>query len=146
VPSFFIAGIIQGSKPHGIHGQDYRGRIRSALSAAFPGDEVFCPFENHPESIAYDDAEARRTLFALFDKCSACDVTVAYVPEASMGTAIEMWRAFDAGKLVVAISGMTKNWIVKFCSHHVCTDLDDFEAFVRHGGLAALIEQRRREP
>ena len=139
---FFVAGIMQGSRPEGIHGQDYRGRIKDALTAAFPGDQVFCPFENHPESVGYGDTRASRVFLDLVREAGESDVVVAYVPEASMGTAIEMWSAFENGRVVVAISDMAKNWVIRFCSHHVCEDLGEFEAFVGSGGLARLIGEQ----
>lgn len=143
---FFIAGIIQGSRPDGIHHQDYRDRLKHILKAAFPDDEVFCPFENHPESIDYGDEQASRVFFELMAAAAQADVLVAYVPEASMGTAIEMWQGYQSGRVVVAISRLHKNWVVKFLAHHVCTDLDAFEAFVADGGLRRLIDERRASP
>ena len=140
---FFIAGIIQGSRPDGIHHQDYRDRLKRILRTAFPDDEVFCPFENHPESIEYGDEQASGVFFELMDAAAQADVLVAYLPEASMGTAIEMWQAYQAGRVVVAISGLHKNWVAKFLAHKVCPDLDTFEEFVAHGGLHRLIAERR---
>lgn len=139
---FFIAGIIQGSKPDTIHGQDYRERIRAALSTAFPDAEVFCPFENHPNSIDYGDDQAREVFLDLVQLAGDSDVVVAYVPEASMGTGVEMWHAFHAGRLVIAVSPLDKNWVVRFLSHHVCAGLDAFDEFVSSGGLRRLMAQR----
>ena len=139
---FFIAGIIQGSKPDAIHGQDYRERIRAALCTAFPDDEVFCPFENHPDSIHYGEDRARGVFLDLVQLAGDSDVVVAYVPEASMGTGVEMWHAFQAGRLVIAVSPLDKNWVVRFLGHHVCAGLDAFDEFVSSGGLRRLMVQR----
>jgi hypothetical protein len=65
------------------------------------------------------------------------DVLVAYVPEASMGTAIEMWEAHHAGVQVLTISPMAENWVVKLLSSRVFPTLEAFGAFVADGGLAS---------
>ena len=44
------------------------------------------------------------------------DVVLAFLPEAWMGTAIEMWHAFHQGKAVVTISPLAHNWAVQFLS------------------------------
>ena len=143
---FFIAGIMQGSRPDGIHGQDYRERLKHILTTAFPEDEVFCPFENHPESVGYDEDVGRGVFFDLVARASDSDVVVAYLPEASMGTAVEMWQAFRAGRLVVVISPLAENWVVKFLAHRICADLAEFEALVSSGSLARLIAERKETP
>ena len=136
---FFLAGIIQGSKGRGIHAQDYRHRIKAALRRAFPHDEVFCPMEHHPNSIRYGQSIARNTFFQLMSAAAEADVLVAYLPEASMGTAIEMWEAHRAGKRIVCISPLRKNWVVQFLSHQLYDSLEDFEAAAQDGRLARLL-------
>ena len=95
---FFIAGIIQGSKPDGIHGQDYRDRLKEIFTAAFPDDEVFCPFENHPESLDYDDGTAGRVFFALMqcapdaDVCADIDEFEAFVASGGLARLIQERR------------------------------------------------------
>ena len=62
---------------------------------------------------------------------------LAFVPEASMGTAIEMWEAHQHGRAVITISPMKHNWAVKFLSHELYADLDEFETAIRNGRMAA---------
>lgn len=143
--TFFIAGIMQGSQPDGIHGQDYRDRLRQILGDAFPGAEVFCPFENHPQSVSYGDERGRNVFTDLVERAGHADVVVAYLPEASMGTAVEMWEAFQKGRLVIAISPLHRNWVVKFLTHRICADLAEFEEFVVSGELKRLIDERGDE-
>lgn len=135
---FFLAGIIQGSKARGIHAQDYRRRIKAALQEAFPHDEVFCPIEHHPNSVRYGQSIAQSTFFQLMSAAAQADAVVAYLPEASMGTAIETWEAYRAGKRIVCISPLRKNWVVQFLSHQVYDSLEDFEAAAADGRLARL--------
>jgi hypothetical protein len=74
---------------------------------------------------------------------------LAFVPEASMGTAIEMWEARRHGRAVIAVSPMHLNWAVKFLSDALYADLDELEAAIRDGALAArlqeVFETRHRE-
>ena len=139
---FFIAGIMQGSRSDGIHGQDYRDRLGLILARAFPDAEVFCPFENHPQSVSYSDDQGKEVFTDLVERASQADVLVAYLPEASMGTAVEMWEAFQNGRLVVAISPLRKNWVVKFLTHRICADFGEFETLVMSGEFRRLIEER----
>ena len=139
---FFIAGIIQGSLPDTCHPQDYRGEIAGMLKTAFPGSEVFDPVEEYPDSIAYDDARASAAFFDLMDRAGNTDVLVAFVPEASMGTAIELWNAHHAGSLVVCVSGLTKNWVVRYLADMVLTDRAALKEAIANGGLAKAIEAK----
>ena len=141
--SIFVAGIIQGSRSDkSVHSQDYRGKVVPLLREAFPRAEVYCPIENHPASLDFTDERARRTFFGLMERAGRADVLVAYVPEASMGTAVEMWRAHGEGRLVVTISPLAANWVVRFCSDVVVPDLSAFEALVRSGRMARLLADR----
>ena len=70
-------------------------------------------------------------------------MVIAYLPEASMGTAIEMWEAYQHGVAVVTISPMKHNWAVKFLSHALYADLEEFQAALRSGQLVRRIRQIR---
>jgi len=136
---FFIAGIMQGSRRgKGICDQSYRGRIRAAIRAHFPDAEIIDPLELHPESPSYGAEKARRTFFEMIDEVLRADFLVAYLPEASMGTAVEMWQAYKAGIPIVTISPMASNWVVRFLSKRVLPDLDSFEEFVSEGGFEGI--------
>lgn len=137
----FLAGIIQGSELGvSIHDQSYRRRIRAVLKEAFPDAVVYSPQEEHPNSVMYPDDKGEEVFFEIVERAKATDLLIAYLPEASMGTAIEMWIAFTAGRKVVAITPMESNWCVKYLSHHVCRSLADFEHFARSGELKSLFE------
>lgn len=141
--TIFVAGIIQGSiRGSAIHQQDYRERIVGLLRAEFPDVAVYCPIENYPNSLEFPDEVARRTFFGLMDRAGRADVLVAYVPEASMGTAVEMWQAHGQGRLVIAISPLATNWAVRFLSHTVLPDIEAFEQFVRSGDFAQLLDAK----
>ena len=97
---FFLAGIIQGSIAESrIHSQDYRTAIQEAIERAVPGASVYCPVTEFPNSLTYDEDKSRPGFFsASWNALRQTDVLVAFLPEASMGTAIEMWQAYHAGQ------------------------------------------------
>jgi len=142
----FIAGIIQGSlNGKAIHDQDYRGRIKRLLQQALPDADVFCPFETHPQSVHYPPNKARKVFLELMERAGDADVLVAFVPQASMGTAIELWQAYRNDRIVLTISPLTENWAVRFLSTRVFESLEQFESWVSQGELAKLLQQRNRQ-
>ena len=141
-PAFtlFLSGVIQGSHADDtLHAQNYRQELRGIITAAHPEAEVVCPVELNPESVAYDNEAARRAFMSELDLAAKADVLVAYAPVATMGTAVEMYRAHAAGRLVFTISPMATNWAVRFLSTRVFKDLAEFEVFVRDGGLGRTV-------
>jgi hypothetical protein len=145
---FFLAGIMQGSHTGKVmHDQDYRQRISRLLAEHFPAAEIYDPLANHRSSLGYDKLTGREVFFHHNLMCRAIDVLVAFVPSASMGTAIEMWEAHQNGAAVVTISPLTHNWAVKFLSHALYSDEAEFESALRNGEVARKIElvvQERR--
>jgi hypothetical protein len=136
----FLAGIMQGSHRTAIlHEQDYRARLKQILASHLPEAEVYDPLEDHGDSINYDDQTGREVFFRHNRMCRSMDVVLAFVPEASMGTAIEMWEAHQNGRAVIAISPLEHNWSVKFCSHEIYPDLAAFEAALADGRVRQLI-------
>ena len=101
----FIAGLMQGSREdHLIDTQDYRRRISEALQAHIPGVKISDPFGLHPDSINYGAEKVHETFLTLTGLAGKADLVIAYLPEASMGTAIEMWTAYNANKAIVAVA------------------------------------------
>ena len=137
---FFLAGIMQGSHLGTVlHNQDYRGRIKAVLAKHFPDAEVYDPLADHRDSLNYDEARGREVFFFHNRLCREIDVLLAFVPEASMGTAIEMWEAHEHGRVVLAISPLKHNWAVKFCSHALYPDVESFEIALASGQVADVI-------
>ena len=54
---------------------------------------------------------------------------IAYLPHASLGTAIEIWECYKLGIPVWTVTGMKTNWVVRFCSEKI---FDDIDALSRH--------------
>jgi len=132
----FIAGIMQGSRSGGgIDAQDYRREITRIVRGHIPGAEVLDPLELHPDSVSYSPEQARQTFLELVELAGQVDVLVAYIPSASMGTAIEMWNAYQGGARIYTISPLADNWVVRSLSERVFPDTAAFATFVASGGL-----------
>ncbi len=140
----YIAGIMQGSKKGpGIQGQGYRQLIRDALKAYHPDAEIVDPLSLFPDSAEYDAQRASQVLFEMAAKAGASDIVIAYLPQASMGTTLEMIRAYDNGKTIISISPMDKNWLIRAVSAKIFATLDEFCTWARQTDLAELIEAPR---
>lgn len=140
----FVAGVMQGSHREAVlHGQEYRRRLVELIEFHFPMAEVYDPLAGHRQSLDYDDRRGREVFLAHNSMCAEADLLVAYLPTASMGTAIEMWEAFRHGGMVVAISAMEHNWAIKFLSHVRYTDIDEFAAALARGEPQALYSAPR---
>ena len=141
---FFLAGIMQGSHlGAAIHHQGYRERIQQLLKEHLPQVQCYDPHADHRNSLQYDDQHGRSVFFHHNRLCRQVDVVLAFVPQASMGTAIEMWEAYQAGRIVVTISPLCHNWAVKFLSHLLYADIDEFEVAVTSGQFTQRLSELR---
>ncbi|MBU0491905.1 MAG: hypothetical protein KKA73_13465 [Chloroflexi bacterium] len=137
---FFLAGIMQGSLVEmGILDQSYRDALRDLLLTRFPQAHVLCPLELNPDSVNYGLAESRACFFSMIQEATRSDLVVAYLPSASMGTAVEMYAAYQAGVPVISISPMQENWAIRLLSQMVFPSLSEFEAFVQAGGIERVL-------
>ena len=142
----FLSGIIQGSHAGTqIHDQDYRDELKEIIREWLPAAEVVCPIDRHPNGIAYGPEDSRRAFFGLVEEAAAADIVIAYIPEASMGTAIEMWEAHKAGRPVVTITPLRHNWVVNLLSARVFGTAAEFAAFIQVGGLEELASPTARK-
>jgi hypothetical protein len=139
----FVGGIMQGSiREMAIHDQDYRARIAALVRRSHPQVEVVDPLRLHPDSIHYSREQAVATFLAMLEEAAAADVVIAYLPEASLGTALEIWRAYEVGKPVLVISPMVHHWMLWATATHIFPDWAAFEAFVAEGKLASYLGGR----
>ena len=137
----FIAGIMQGSHVEAqMHGQNYRALIHEQLLSCFPDAEIYDPLAGHGRSLDYDETQGKCVFMDHNRMCGETDVVVAYVPQASMGTAIEMWEAYRNGRVVITISPLSLNWAVKFLSNVVYADMAEFIGAVKNGQLKKIIK------
>lgn len=140
----FLAGIIQGSLVAAdIHEQDWRRDVAEIVRRHLPAAELYCHYSRHPQSIRYDLPDIRHTFQEGIRRAAECDLLIAYLPAASMGTAIEMYEAARAGAVVLAVTPMAANWVVRLYSDRILGDLSALEAFLAGGELAGLMRARR---
>ena len=138
----FLAGIMQGShRGPVLHDQGYRQHLKTLLAEHFPDAEIYDPWADHTDSLDYDERRGREVFWKHNRLCREVDVVLAFVPEASMGTAIEMWEAHEHGRLVVTVSPLAHNWAIRFLSHVLYGNLEEFEQAVRGGELAARLRE-----
>jgi nucleoside 2-deoxyribosyltransferase len=131
--SFFLAGIIQGSKKGKIlHNQNYRQVIKDIIKKYFPKSQIIDPVNVHPDSAEYDYKTGESVFHASIKQATQCDCLIAYLPEASMGTAIEMWECHKKKIPVWTITKMKENWSVKFLSTETFETLEKFESFLKN--------------
>lgn len=141
--TLFLAGIMQGSHRQAVlHDQDYRARLVRRLAESLPEASVYDPLADHGQSLDYDERQGRMVFFNHNRMCREVEVLLAIVPEASMGTAIEMWEAHQAGRTVIAVSPLSHNWAVRFLSHLRYDTLEEFEAALADGQVRAWLEER----
>ncbi len=139
---FFIAGIMQGSHlGEVLHHQGYREQLQQLLVEHFPDAEIYDPLTDHGNSLDYDERQGRQVFLRHNQMCGEVDVVLAFIPEASMGTAIEMWQAYRHGKIVLTVSPLVHNWVVRFCSHEVFPDLESLALALRAGELQRRMSQ-----
>jgi hypothetical protein len=125
-----------------LHQQDYRARLAELISTHLPEADVYDPLADHPASVTYSDEDGRRVFYGHNRLCREVDVVIAFLPEASMGTAIEMWEAHEHGHgVVLTISPLDHNWAVRFCSHAIYLDLNAFEEALCSGEVQQIIER-----
>jgi hypothetical protein len=141
----FLAGIIQGSKVEAeIHPQDWREPIRRLLDRYVPAAEVYCHYSEHPNSITYDLPAICATFEDGIARARVCDLLVAFLPSASMGTAIEIYEAARAGAAVISITPMAANWVLRAYSDRIFSNLAEFERFLATDGPAELLQAKGR--
>ena len=141
----FLAGIIQGSKTAAeIHQQDWREPIRRAVERHLGEAEVYCHYSRHPDSITYELPAIRSTLADGLRRAAASDLLIAYVPSASMGTAVEMHEAYHAGAAVLTVSPLASNWVLRAYSDRIFPDIEALERFLASPPFAALMEAKRK--
>jgi hypothetical protein len=132
----FLAGIMQGSHVVAtMHDQDYRSRLKRLLAEHWPQATVYDPLADHPSSFDYSRETARAVFLKHNAMCGETDLLIAFVPEATMGTAIEMWEAARHNRIVVTISPLDLNWAVQFCSDVVYASVESFEQDLASGEL-----------
>jgi hypothetical protein len=135
----FIAGVMQGERlDDQIEGQAYRVRIAEALKTHLSDVTITDPWALHPDSVNYDSDQARQTFLSMTKRASEADVLIAYLPKLSMGTAMEMWEAYQAGVHIIAVTPYIHHWAVRFTAAEILPSLDSLMDYIKNGGLTQI--------
>jgi hypothetical protein len=130
----FIAGVMQGARlDERIHEQGYRQRIAAALTTHMPDVTIIDPWALNPNSVNYDEDQARHTFLTMTRQAGHADLLIAYLPTVSMGTAMEMWEAFKGGAYIIAITPYKHHWSVRFTAQEIWPDLESFLGLLENG-------------
>ena len=140
----FLAGIIQGSKRElEIHSQDYRQTLTELLHRYVPEADVYDPFAENHDSVTYSDEKGKRVFFSHLAMCREVDAIIAFLPEASMGTAIEIWEGWQNNVAIFIVTPLKTNWVVRFLSHRVYDSLESLAAAIQSGEFTQVVQQVR---
>ena len=129
-----------------VHDQSYRDSLHGIVQGHWPKAEVYDPFANHTESVGYSSGRARDVFRQHIRMCQQFDVLIAFVPEASMGTAIEMWEAHTNARFVIKIKPLIHNWVVQITSNVVYGTVSAFVESLRSGEIDKLIGHEQISP
>ena len=130
----FIAGVMQAARTDDqIESQHYRLEITSSLQKQLPQAHIIDPWALHPDSVYYDEQQARHTFITNTNRAGRADLLIAYLPQPSMGTAMEMWEAFKGGAYIIAITPYKHHWAVRFTAQEIWPDLASFLNLLENG-------------
>ncbi|MDH4223466.1 MAG: hypothetical protein OEV55_08005 [candidate division Zixibacteria bacterium] len=132
IRTIFIAGIIQGSKKGKVlHNQDYRKDLKKILNKYFFEAKIIDPVSVHPGSAFYTYETGREVFHKSIKEALSSDLVIAYLPEASMGTAVEMWECYKKKVPVWTISPLKENWAIKFLSQKIFCTLKELDNYLK---------------
>lgn len=130
----FIAGVMQADRHDtSLESQDYRLKISEALHHHIPDVQLIDPWAENPNSLDYDDEQARHTFLTMTNKASEADLLIAYLPLPSMGTAMEMWQAYQTNTYIIAITPLVHHWAIRFTADQILPDLDSLFELLENG-------------
>jgi len=154
---YFISGVMLGSRPRldeqcaNMVPQDFREKIAQIIRQADPTAVVVEPLDvvkRRAEGfgmtlgqLSQHTEMVRESFEEVVELAAECDVVVSNLPEASMGSAVELWEARRAGRHVLTISPLKDNWLLRSTSHHNFADLEEFER-----GLKEHLPKRTAAP
>ena len=124
-----------------IHSQNYRKEIIEILTELNTDLEVVDPDITDPDRLNYTNEQAAKMFFRYNFMVGGVDLVIAYVPEASMGTAIEMWEAWKNKIPIIIISPLKYNWTVKLLSSKLYSTIEEFAKASREGGLKVFLKK-----
>lgn len=142
----FIAGVMQGNKKNDrIHNQNYRKEIVKALGYLTDNLEIIGTSINSSDRSKLTDKQASEIFFNSCFAVRKADVVIVYVPEASMGTAVEMWEAWKNNVPIITISQLKYNWVIKLLSTKLYSTIAELSQGIKAGDLQIIIKRKRNQ-
>lgn len=139
----YLSGIVHGSQQDNtVYDQEYREQIRKILADKYRDVTISSPVEELDQDSLRKRDTAETAFFSQIEEALTSDLVVAYLPAASMGSAIEIWEAYKNSKPIVVISPLQENWTVRFLSTRSCPDLEAFGNMVARGELDEFLLDR----
>jgi hypothetical protein len=136
----FIAGVMQGARlDDQIDEQDYRLAIMRTLKEHLPNAQITDPWALNPDSVDYDEARARETFLTMTARAGEADLLIAYLPNVSMGTAMEMWEAYRSNTYIIAVTPHVHHWAIRFTANEIVPDLNSLLELIQSGHLNDII-------
>lgn len=140
---YFISGVMQGSSTSEttkktLNDQNYRETLKTILKKYDKSCEIHDPYDKPKEYLKdqehlFSDNKFITDLFEeILFEMRKCDVIVSYLPQASMGSSIELWEAYKLKKEVYVITEMTQNWVTRICSNQMFESIESFEEFMKN--------------
>eukprot|EP00438_Fugacium_kawagutii_P012282 Skav236749 [mRNA] locus=scaffold2899:132158:133714:- [translate_table: standard] len=139
---YFISGVMLGSKQKlekaeaDLVPQVYRKQIAEVIRKEDPHAVIVDPLDAVKsraqrmgqtfDDINLSDEAVRDAFTEVVESVKGCDVIVSHLPEASMGSAVELWEARKANLQIFTISPMKDNWTIRSVTDHNFVDLADF--------------------
>ena len=140
----FIAGVMQGNKKNGrIHNQNYRQEIVKALGYIIDNLEIIGPGINSTDKSKLTDKQVSEIFFSSCSAVRKADIMITFVPEASMGTAVEMWEAWKNNVPIITISRLKYNWVIKLLSTKLYSTIAELSQGIKAGDLQIFIKNNK---
>ena len=130
----FIAGVMQANRRDTLmENQDYRLQLSEVLRRQIPDVQLIDPWAENPNSLNYTEEQARHTFLTMTNKASEADLLIAYLPLPSMGTAMEMWQAYQANTYIIAVTPFVHHWAIRFTANQILPDLESLFGLLENG-------------
>lgn len=113
--------------------QDYRLLLSEALRRHIPNVQLIDPWAENPNSLEYTEEQARHTFVTMTNMASEADLLIAYLPLPSMGTAMEMWQAYQANTYIIAVTPFVHHWAIRFTANEILPDLESLIGWLENG-------------
>jgi hypothetical protein len=140
----FIAGVMQGARlDDQVDDQNYRLRIAEALRSRLPDVHITDPWALNPGSVDYEEGRARQTFLDMTALAGTADLLIAYLPTVSMGTAMEMWQAYQSDTYIVAVTPHVHHWAIRFTADEIVPDLETLLEKIENGTFSRVLQRGR---